>query len=62
MEHAMAIGLTSLAVLTVLAVDAIRKCHHRQPARGAWLRVAVIADGRVLRSLYNAFLFRFATW
>ena len=32
---AMAIGLTSLAVLTVLAVDAIRKCHHRQPARGA---------------------------
>ena len=33
MEHAMAIGLTSLAVLTALAIDAIRKCHHCQPAR-----------------------------
>jgi len=51
MKHAMAIGLTSLAELTVLAIDAIRKCHHRQPARGAWLRVAAIADGRVSRSL-----------
>ena len=33
MEHPMTIGLTALAVLTIIAIDAVRKCHIHGPER-----------------------------
>jgi hypothetical protein len=33
MEHSMTIGLTTLALLTIIAIDAVRKCHVHGPER-----------------------------